>query len=60
MMVACDDRGRGTRELSGEVVMFYTLGDRCIQLSKLSKCTIKIYALHCEILHPEEKTANKY
>lgn len=25
MMVACDNRSRDTRELSGEVVMFFTL-----------------------------------
>lgn len=26
-----------------------------MRLSKLSKCTLKIYAFHCEILRPEKK-----
>lgn len=26
-----------------------------MQLSKLSKCTFKVYTFHCEILHPEKK-----
>lgn len=35
-----------------------SLGDKYMQVSKLSKCMFTIYAFHCEILHQEKKTEN--
>lgn len=55
-------RGAGAPELSGQVVMFCTLrpsSNRCRQLSKLSKRTLKIHAFHCEVLHQEKKKNSK-
>lgn len=62
VVAACDGRGRGMRELweGGDVLYLdMALGNRCMQLSKLSKHTLKIHAFHCEILHQEKKTANR-
>lgn len=51
--------GQGHQETSweGDNVLYFdrNLGDKCMQLSKYRKCTLKIYRFHCEILHPEKK-----
>lgn len=66
MAVACGGWHRGTWELAGGVAgvaILYlgrSLGDWGIQLSKLSKCTCKMYAFHWEILHQEKKIANNF
>lgn len=59
MVVACNEKGWGDqRNVWGGGNILYpdrSLGGRCMQLSKLSKCTLKIYVFHCGFLHPEKK-----
>lgn len=65
MIVACDGRGQGHQKTFGRrsnvLYLDGGLGDRCMQLSKLSKCTLTRF-MHfiVKFYIPRKKTANKY